>query len=118
MSFDGNKSNIVICLSQIFNKFLFFRKQKTGPSVSKVSSSEAKKKAAAPVDFFGSSKVKKETRPVVKKCAEPVKLASNNSSVEIDDFSDDEAFEDPSFMDTLNKLDKKKEKVSFTMTKR
>ncbi|KAL5248432.1 hypothetical protein ACHWQZ_G017574 [Mnemiopsis leidyi] len=92
------------------------KKQKTGPSVSKVSPSEAKKKAAAPVDFFGSSKVKKETRPVVKKCAEPVKLSSNNSSVEIDDFSDDEAFEDPSFMDTLNKLDKKKGKENVIPT--
>ena len=57
--------------------------------------------------------MKKEIKPVVKKCAEPTGVSSNNSSVEIDDFSDDEAFEDPSFMDTLNKLDEKKEKVSL-----
>ena len=93
----------------------FLRKQKIEPSISKVSSPQVKEKAAAPIDFFGSSKVKKDSKPVVKKCEKPAneKSLKDNSTIEIDDFSDEEAFEDPSFMETLDKLDKKKEKVGY-----
>ena len=74
-----------------------------------------KKKAAAPIDFFGSSKVKKDPKPVVKKVNKPSNNISENdiSAIDIDDFSDDESFEDPSFKKTLDTLDKKKQKVSL-----
>ena len=63
--------------------------------------------AAAPDDFFGSSQVKKEHKPMSSK---PQKQVKKPISGEGDGFSDEELFEDSSFLETLEQLDQKKSK--------
>lgn len=75
----------------------------------KVESSVNKNKATAPADFFGSSKVKKDVRHGVGKAIVKKTAVSKVSSNEIEDFSDEEVFNDASFMQTLDEWDRENE---------
>ena len=74
---------------------------------------QKEKVTAAPVDFFGASTVKKERKPVSTKVEVKRPPSSKN-----DEFSDEELFEDTSFLETLQQLDDKKNikpKVNFIL---
>ena len=147
----GYKSiEMISCFDQILSQmlgptvcnkirfFYFSRKQKTAEVTSHQKKPQVlEKKAAAPSSFFGSGKIKKESKAadffgaghVTKQSNPEVKKTDKSKAPEIKktdkpkepvdlDFSDDELFDDDEFNQTIEELESgsKKPKVHFSST--